>query len=94
MNKLILITILILNLSLAGGQLWLTTQRATDGGQLLEIEKQTSQLKLENWRLEQELYAKSSLQYIYSQAQNVNLASIKAQFAAGPLPVAKTNSMP
>lgn len=94
MNKIIFPIIIIANLVLAGSQLWLTTLRATDGQELATIEDDLRETKLSNWRLKDEIYTKSSLQYVYLKSQTTDLTAVKPEFAPISQPLAKTISIP
>ena len=77
-----------LNLVLAAGQLFLTSLRAEGGSALSDLQIQAEKLQGDNQRLSSELYAKSSLSYIQSQAQSQNLIHLQPQFVSPALPIA------
>ncbi len=80
--------VIILNLILAAGQLFLTSLRAEGGSTLSDLQNRAGKLQDDNQRLSSELYAKSSLSYIQSQAQSQNLIHLQPQFVSPALPIA------
>lgn len=70
MPKIKLSQILIfINLILVTGQLFLSFSRATQGTELARLQTQSRDLAEQNGLLRQQVYAKSSLTYILSQAK-------------------------
>lgn len=80
MNKKIIIFIVLVNLILAGLQLTITTIRSTDGPELASYYQRIEDVKLDNWRLQQDISDKSSLSYLEQHAESLNLSKIKLTF--------------
>ncbi len=61
--------LIFVNLVLVTGQLFLSFSRATQGSQLARLQTQSRDLAGQNSQLRQQVYSRSSLTYIHSQAK-------------------------
>jgi len=87
MKRKILITVVLLNLGLLSAQWFVTSQRATDGDAVAEMEGKLKEISLENQRLKHDIYQLSSTQSILSRARESQLVPTKTTFYT-PAPVA------
>ena len=88
MHKKIIIFIILVNLTLAGFQLAITILRSTDGPELASYYQRIAGVKLDNWRLQQNISDKSSLSYLEQQAEKLNLTKVKPTFVKASSSVA------
>ncbi len=86
--KKIVILIIILNISLAAAQLVLALGRSADGISIAKFRASHDLLVAQNQLLGEEVFTKSSLPYIASQASASGLAGGRVSFVTGFLPVA------
>lgn len=80
MKTKLIITIILANLVLAASQLAITTIRSTDGPELASYYAKIDAIKLDNWRLQQDISDKSSLSYLELHADSLNLTKVKPTF--------------
>ena len=79
--------LIIINLLLLSGQVVLSFGRATQGSQLGHLQNQARTIANENHRLHEAIYSSSSLSYIWTLAEELNLQPRSVNFL-NPLPVA------
>ncbi len=87
MKKIVLL-IIILNVSLAAAQLVLALGRSADGISISKSRATHDQLVTQNQLLGEEVYTKSSLPYVASQASASGLAGGQVRFVTSQIPVA------
>lgn len=81
--------IVLLNLVLILGQIYLSARRATDGAALSHLYDETAAIEKENQRLKAEYYTASSLDQIQKRSADLQLSKVTAQFFTVTLPVAQ-----
>lgn len=89
-----IITVIIINILLAAGQLGLAMGRSVDGVSLSLLNSKWQQLRLENEILAESVYTKSSLSYIASQSAKFNLANRTVRFISPQAYVAAARLTP
>lgn len=94
MKKIIIITIVAINIVLLASQLWLSFSRATDGSDLVTLKEQLDKLKSNNRELEAQIYNLSSLSNIQIRATAQNLSVATSQFVSTSNPLAQAAGMP
>lgn len=77
-----IILIILVNLILASGQLYLTTQRSVDGVQVASLQKQVELLVSQNHNLSSSIFRLSSISYIYQTAAQSELVPVKFRFVS------------
>jgi cell division protein FtsL len=87
MNHTITKLIILVNLLLLAGQFFMTSKRATDGEKISNLDTQLSVLSQQNSDLENQILKFSSLSYVYTQAEKMQLVPVKVSYLA-PLSVA------
>lgn len=94
MKKIIISFLVILNLILLGGQLWLSVARATDGSQLVALRDEASILKSQNHQLQVEIYTQSSLSQIQIRSSQNQLSRVSTKFVTTQNPLAQAAVIP
>lgn len=89
MKKTIISFLVILNLILLGGQLWLSVARATDGSKLVNLRDQITTLNSQNHSLQIEIYSQSSLSQVLQKSNQLQLSRAKIQFMSPVNPLAQ-----
>lgn len=90
MKSFFLKLIIFINIALLAGQFYLTSRRATDGAKISQLDVQLKELSQANFDLKNQIFAYSSLSYIYEKSQNLRLAPAKVSFMP-PLSIASIN---
>ncbi len=85
--KLIIATIIVLNVCLSGFQFFLTTVRSSDGKKLWELQGQIARITTENTDLKNQIAQKVSVAQVYQDATSASLSAIPVT-TLSPKPVA------
>lgn len=87
--KKLTIYIILINLVLLLGQVYLSAKRATDGSELTELYNEIAAVEKENQHLRADYYAASSVAEIQKRSEELQLFKVTAQFYTVTLPVAQ-----
>lgn len=92
MKKIILV--IVINVVLIGGQLVLAIGRSADGVSVSALNAKFNEVQEENARLANQVYTRSSLVYVASQAAQLGLVSGSVGWLNGPVSVAVARLTP